>query len=128
MNKNFAVILKSILTAQGIEIKAINELLRTSVCTSHVAQMNNYTYDEKKRIITSLKDNTQEKALDDLALAPWFNIKFNIDLVLNNKKKSNKDRPPPKLLFNLDGDQSMVTIHENSHKLIPLMIQRRSPR
>jgi hypothetical protein len=116
MNKNFAVILKSILTAQGIQEEAINELLRTSVCSSHVAQMNNYTYDEKKRILTSLKDDTQEKALEDFASAPWFTTKFNIDLVLNDKKKPNEDRPPPELLFNIDGDRSMVTIHDKSRK------------
>ena len=53
MNKNFAVILKSILTAQGIKEEAINNLLCTSVCPSHVAhQMNNYTYNEKKKILT----------------------------------------------------------------------------
>lgn len=116
MNKNFAVILKSILTAQGVNDEAINNLLRTRVRPSHVAQMNNYTYDEKTRTLTSLKDDTQEKALEDFASAPWFNPKFNINLVLNDKKKSNEDRPPPKLLFDLDGDRSLATIYDKHCK------------
>jgi hypothetical protein len=94
MNKNFAVVLKSILTTQGLNDETINNLLRTSVCPSHVAQMNNFSYDEKTRTLTSLKDDSQEKVLEDFAKAPWFDTKFNIDVLLNDKKKSKEDRPP----------------------------------
>jgi len=116
MNKNFAVILKSILTTQGLKEETINKLLRTSVCPSHVAQMNNYKYDEKTRTLTSLKDDSQEKVLEEFAKAPRFETKFNIDVLLNDKKKSKEDRPPPELLFNLDGDRSLATIHDKNRK------------
>jgi hypothetical protein len=116
MNKNFAVILKSILTTQGLTEETINKLLRTSVCPIHVAQMNNYKYDEKTRTLISLKDDSQEKLLEEFAKAPWFDKKFNIDVLLNDKKKLKEDRPPPELLFNLDGDRSLATIHDKNRK------------
>ena len=116
MNKNFAVILKSILTTQGLTEDTINKLLRTSVCPIHVAQMNNYKYDEKTRTLTSLKDDSQEKLLEEFAKAPWFDKKFNIDVLLNDKKKLKEDRPPPELLYNLDGDRSLATIHDRNRK------------
>ena len=112
MNKNFAVILKSILIAQGIKSDVINELLRTSVCPTHVAQMSNFTYNEKSRTLTSLKDNTQDKALEELAKAPWFQNKFDMNVLLNDKKKAKEDGPPPELLFNIDGERSLKTIHD----------------
>jgi hypothetical protein len=116
MNKNLAVILKNILIAQGVLSNAINDLLRTSICPSHVAQMSNFTYDEKARTLTSLKDNSQDKALEDLARAPWFQHKFDMDVLLNDKKKA-KDCPPPELLFDLDGVWSLKTIHDKPRKL-----------
>ena len=118
MNKNFAVILKAILTTQGLNEDTINKLLRTSVCPSHVAQMHNYTYDEKTRTLTSHKDDSHDKVLEDFAKAPWFETKFNIDVLLNDKKKSKEDRPPPELLYNIDGDRSLATIHDRNRKLI----------
>ena len=118
MNKNFAVILKSILTTQGLKEETINKLLRTSVCPSHVAQMSNYNSDEKTRTLTSLKDDSQEKVLEEFAKAPWFDKKFNIDVLLNDKKKSKEDRPPQELLYkNLDGDRSLATIHDRNRRL-----------
>jgi len=112
MNKNFAVILKSILIAQCIKSDVINELLRTSVCPTHVAQMSNFTYDEKSRTLTSLKDNSQDKALEELSKAPWFQNKFDMNVLLNDKKKAKEDGPPPELLFNIDGERSLKTIHD----------------
>lgn len=113
MNKNFAVILKAILIAQGLKEETINKLLKASVCPTHIAQMSNYKYDEKTRTLTSLKDDSQEKVLEEFAKAPWFDKKFNIDALLNDKKKSKQNRPPPELLYNLDGDRSLATIHDN---------------
>jgi hypothetical protein len=78
--------------------------------------MNNYKYDEKTRTLTSLKDDSQEKLLEEFAKAPWFDKKFNIDVLLNDKKKLKEDRPPPELLFNLDGDRSLATIHDKNRK------------
>jgi hypothetical protein len=117
INKNLAIILKSILIAQGDSSNAINDLLRTSICPSHVAQMSNFTYDEKTRTLTSLKDNSQDKALEDLARAPWFQHKFNMDVLLNDKKKAKEDCPPPELLFDLDGVRSLKTIHDKPCEL-----------
>jgi len=117
MNKNFAVILKAILTAQGLKEETINKLLKASVCPIHVAQMSNYKYDEKTRTLTSLKDDSQEKVLEEFAKTPWFDKKFNIDALLNDKKKSKQDRPPPELLYNLDGDRSLATIHDRNRRL-----------
>ena len=78
--------------------------------------MNNYKYDEKTRTLTSLKDDSQEKVLEEFAKAPWFDKKFNIDVLLNDKKKLKEDRPPPELLYNLDGDRSLATIHDRNRK------------
>jgi hypothetical protein len=117
MNKNLPVILKSILTSQGVPDEVINNLIRSSICPSHVAQMSNYTYDEKTRTLISLKDNTQDKALEELFNAPWFNKKFNMDVLLNDKKKAKEDCPPPELLFDLDGTRSLKTIHDKPREL-----------
>jgi hypothetical protein len=119
MKKNLAVILQSILIAQGVLSNAINDLLRTSICPSYVAQMRNFTYNENTRTLTSLKlkDNTQDKALEDLAKAPWFQHKFNMDVLLNDKKKAKEDCPPPELLFDLDGVRLLKTIHNKPRKL-----------
>ena len=117
MNKNLPVILKSILTSQGVSDDVINKLLRNSICPSHVAQMSNFTYDEKTRTLTSLKDNTQDKALEDLFNASWFNKKFNMDVLLNDKKKAKEDCPPAELLFDLDGTRSLKTIHDKPREL-----------
>jgi hypothetical protein len=79
--------------------------------------MSNYTYDEKTRTLISLKDNTQDKALEELFNAPWFNKKFNMDVLLNDKKKAKEDCPPPELLFDLDGTRSLKTIHDKPREL-----------
>jgi hypothetical protein len=52
----------------------------------------------------------------DLSRIKWIDVLGKDTLVLNEKKKSNEDRPPPELLFNIDGDRSMVTIHDKSRK------------
>jgi hypothetical protein len=79
--------------------------------------MSNFTYNEKTRTLTSLKDNTQDKALEDLFNASWFNKKFNMDVLLNDKKKAKEDCPPAELLFDLDGTWSLKTIHDKPREL-----------
>jgi hypothetical protein len=117
MNKNLPVILKCILTSQGVAEEVINDLLRKSICPSHLAQMSNFTYDEKTRTLTSLKDDTQDKALEDMFRASWFSNKFNMDVLLNDKKKAKEDGPPAEFLFDIDGTRSIKTIHDKPREL-----------
>ena len=79
--------------------------------------MSNFTYDEKTRTLTSLKDNTQDKALEDMFRASWFSNKFNMDVLLNDKKKAKEDCPPAEFLFDLDGTRSLKTIHDKPREL-----------
>ena len=55
----------------------------------------------------------QEKALENLTNAPWFKSTMDISKLLRDKHK--KDAPPPELLFDIDGTQSLLnTIHEKA--------------
>jgi hypothetical protein len=40
-----------------------------------------------------------------------------MDVLLNDKKKAKEDCPPAELLFDLDGVQSLKTIHDKPNKL-----------
>ena len=59
-----------------------------------------------------IKEDEQEKALENLSNAPWFKSTMEISQLLRDKQ--NKDAPPFELLFDIDGTRLLTTVHEKA--------------
>ena len=115
LNKCFPTVAAVILSSQGFPEELINEMIKKCVCPTHVAKMNNYTYDDSTRTLTAITDDDEDKALLALTNAPWFKTEFNMSSLLKDKKK--KATLPPEHLFDIDATQTLATLHEKGRKL-----------
>jgi hypothetical protein len=69
-------------------------------------------WDSDTGTLTTAKELAQEKMAADLEKAAWFKDAFS-GLDLEKSKGTKQPMPPLEALFNLDGKQSIKTIHEH---------------
>jgi hypothetical protein len=68
-------------------------------------------WDSDTGTLTTAKELAQDKTTADLEKAAWFKDAFS-GLDLDKSKGTKQPAPPPKALFDLDGEGSIKTIHE----------------
>ncbi len=117
-NKNFPAYIGNALRDQGLPNDFLLELLKRSYCPTLVLEMASCTWDSDFGILTTQWETNKNKHLDKLEKAAWFKDAFE-DLVPATKGGPKRPTPPPKTLFELDGERLVKTIHQHNKKSQP---------
>jgi hypothetical protein len=110
MNKNVPSYIGNVLKDQGMPEPFLVELVRKSCCPTQVSEMGNCNWDLDSGTLTTQEEKADEKNPVFPETASWFKDAF-ADLGLAVVGKSKKPAPPPKILFNLEEDRSVKTVH-----------------
>jgi hypothetical protein len=114
MNKNFPAYVGHVLKDQGLPEIFLFELVRQSCCLVMASEINQCTWDSNTGTLVTKQDAKVNKNEEDLEKASWFKDTFaNLGIALNGGS-SKKQAPPPEILFNLDGERSIKTIHQRN--------------
>ena len=116
MKKNLGAYLNYYLTDLGMGPIFINNLLRASIDPSMLHGIQHCTWDKKTRLLITpeCEEEEQKKAMETAA---WYKNSFEAFTDGKGKKpKSRKDFASPDMMFDLDGDLSVNTIHNRPGK------------
>jgi hypothetical protein len=117
MNKNFPAYLGNVLRDQGMPDDFLLELLKRSCNPTMINKMNSCTWDPESGILTTAKEVSTNIAQIALESAPWYKNAFADLLGLEIKTLA----PPPEMLYNLDKDCLIKTIHNCNEQHLPSM-------
>jgi hypothetical protein len=107
INKNFPAYVGYVLHGQGLPDGFLMELFRCTCCPTMFSEMASCTWDPDSGTLTTACKADKRKNLAELEKASWYKNAFED---IGTVKRSNPN-PPPELLFNLDEDRSIKTIH-----------------
>ncbi len=111
MNKNFLAYIGNVLKDQGL---SEGFLVKQLCCPVMVSEINQCTWDSDTGSLTTKQDTKSNKNEKDLEKESWFKDAFaNLGIALN-ERATKKQAPPPEMLFDLDGDRSIKTIHQRN--------------
>ncbi len=111
MNKNLPAYVRHILKDQGLPDSYLLELVKRSCCPVMVAEINQCHWDPDSGTLTTKQDAETAKNEEDLEKASWFKDAFaNLGIAAKGEALK-KQALPPEMLFNLDRDWSIKTIH-----------------
>ena len=111
MKKNIGAFLHFHLKELGLDGSFITDLLRASVDPSLLHEIPKCSWEEKGRILTTPTDEKEEKRRS-MENAAWYKDDFAALTVGKGKKKGRKqDYANPEVMYDLDGAQSVNTIH-----------------
>jgi hypothetical protein len=111
MNKNFLSYVGNVLRDQGLPKDFLMELFRQSCCQTMIAEITSMHWDLETGALTMAKELAQDKTTADLEKAAWLKDAFS-GLDLDKSRGKKQPAPPLEALINLDGEQSIKTIHE----------------
>ena len=114
INKQAAVFLSNYLVDQGLPKSFVRRLVKASICPSKLHQMHLCSWDSKSMAI-STPDDEEEERLMAIEKASWYKDTFG-DILKSAGKREHRDYAAPELLYDIDGEQSVKTIHERSGK------------
>jgi hypothetical protein len=79
-----------------------------------VSEINQCTWDSDTGSLTTKQDAESNKNEEDREKASWFKDAFANLGIASNEKATKKQAPPPEMLFDLNGDRSIKTIHQHN--------------
>jgi hypothetical protein len=108
INKNISTFLHHMLLEADFPKDCVKKLIKESWEVSLVAEISSCKWDGKTRTLTTVADEKHEKVLKAFEGVAWFKDEFGF------LKKGPKPQPrlPLEELFNLDGSDSLKTIHD----------------
>jgi hypothetical protein len=112
MNNNFPAYIGNVLKDQVLPEGFLFELVKQSCCPVMVSEINQCTWDSDTRSLTTKRDAESNKNEEDLEKALWFKDAFADLGIAMNRRATKEQAPPPEMLFDLDGDRSIKTIHQ----------------
>jgi hypothetical protein len=112
MNKNLPALLHYMLLKADIPKDFVKKLIKESCKASLVVEISSCKWDCETRTLTTVANEKHEEGLKAFEGEAWFKDEFGF------LKKGPKPEPHPSLeeLFNLDGSNSVKTIH-NCHQV-----------
>ncbi len=116
MNKNCPAYVGNVLRNQGLPNSFLMELFRRLCCPTMISEMDSCTWDPDSGILTTAREANKKKDLEEPKKASWYKDAFE-DI---GAAKRSTPKPPPELLFNLDEDCSIKTIHLCNKTRLPL--------
>jgi hypothetical protein len=116
MTKNFPAYVGYVLRDQGLPDGFLMELFRRTCCPTMISEMALCTWDPDSGTLTTTRKVDERKNLAELEKASWYKNAFED---IGTVKLSNP-KPPPELLFNLDEDRSIKTIHLSNEARLSL--------
>ncbi len=116
MNENLPAYVGHILKDQGLPNSYLLELVKRLCCPVMVAEINQCHWDPDSGTLTTKQDTDTAKNKEDLEKVSWFKDAF-ADLGIAAKRGALKKQAPPlEMLFDLDGNRSIKTIHHRNEE------------
>jgi hypothetical protein len=113
MNHHLPVFVYNYLMDKGLNKEFVINQVKNSCCPTLVMEIPNCKWDGNLMTVLTPDDITNKELYLKLELASWF-----IDeLGFTKKGKKKKGYPKPELLYDLDGDCSIKTLHERNDKV-----------
>ena len=110
MNKHFPAFIYYYLQDKGMSKEFATNLVSNSCCPTLTFDILECSWDSEQLLVTTKDDAEEEEKYSKLETAKWF--KDEIGLTKGGKK--NKKHLDPTLLYDLDGDRSVKTLHERN--------------
>jgi hypothetical protein len=113
MNNNFSVYVGNALKDQGLPEDFLMDLLKQSCCQTMMSKVHLCGWDSETGVLTTHREAREKDATADLENTTWFKNAFkDLDLDMSGAPKALT--PPPEVLFNLDEDRLIKTIHDRN--------------
>ncbi len=112
MNRHLLAFVYNYLMDKGLNKEFVINLVKNSCCPMLVMEILNCKWDGKLMIVDTSDDKSNKELYVKLELACWFKD----ELGLTKKGEKKKGYLKPELLYNLDGDCSIKTLHEHNDK------------
>jgi hypothetical protein len=112
MNHHLPAFVYNYLMDKGLNKEFVINQVKNCSCPMLVMEIPNYKRDGKLMTVETLDDNNNKELYSKLESASWFEY----ELGLTKKSKKKKGFLKLELLYNLDGDRSIKTLHEHNDK------------
>ena len=112
MNRHLPAFVYYYLVDKGLSEDFALDLVRNSCCPTLVVEILDCKWESDRMTITTMDDEKDGELYEKMETADWF--KDELGLVSGGKKKKNYVNP--ELLYDLDGDRSIKTLHERNDK------------
>ena len=113
MNRHFPAFIYYYLLDKGMDKKFAVDLVNNSCCPTLTVEIPNCKWDGEQMLVTSKEEIEEEEIYSKLESANWFKDEIGLSKDGMNKKKKYLD---PTLLYDIDGDRSIKTLHERNDK------------
>jgi hypothetical protein len=113
MNRHLPSFVYNYLIDVGLNEEFVINLVKNSCCLMLVMEIPNCKWDGNFMAVVMPDNNNSEELYSKLEVASWFEDK----LGLTKKGKKKKGYLKPELLYNLDGNHSIKTLHECNDKV-----------
>ena len=111
MNKHFPAFIYFYLLDKGMEKPFVISLVQNSCCPTLTVDIMDCTWNGDEMLVTTKADAEEEEVYSKMEGASWFRDEIGIAAGGKGKKKNYID---PTLLYDLDGDRSIKTLHERN--------------
>ena len=113
MNKHLPAYLTFYLAKVGLDKEFVRRLLARACCPMLMHEIGDCEWNEEKKELTTKKEKEDQEDSEDIESAAWYCDDVG-DHMLDKKKKSKRQYAAPESLYDLDGEQSVKTIHERN--------------
>ena len=118
MNKQLPAYLTFYLNDLGMDKDFIRKLLTRACCPALIHEIYSCQWDKETNVLTTPGEEEKRENCADIESAAWYRDKVGEHMV-DNEKKGKRQYAAPEALYNLDGEQSVKTIHErNDHRYV----------
>ena len=115
MNKHFPAFIFYYLQDNGMSKDFATNLVRNSCCPTLTVDIMECTWNAEAMTVTTKEDAEADEIYTKMESASWF--KDELGLLEGGKKGKKKKYLDPTLLYDLDGDRSVKTLHERNDKI-----------
>ena len=112
MNKHFPAFIYYYLLDKGMAKPFVVSLVQNSCCPTLTVDIMDCTWNSEEMLVTTKADAEEEETYSKLEGATWF--RDEIGMAVGGKGKKKKNFIDPTLLYDLDGDRSIKTLHERN--------------
>ena len=114
MNIQLSVYLSNYLVGAGMGKIFVKALIQGAICLSLNHAAGACTWDSSKKTVTTSEDAEQERqqVLEETA---WYKVEYCAHISTKGRQKK-KEYASPEMLYHIDGEHSVKTIHEHPGK------------